>query len=64
MRVVYRLCRGPLVVLAGFVLVGCSRSPETPAVSVDSAIATARPIVDVRREDGRLQACRVFGSCT
>jgi multidrug efflux pump subunit AcrA (membrane-fusion protein) len=60
MRVVYRLCRGPLVVLAGFVLVGCSRSPETPAVSVDSAIATARPIVDVRREDGRLQACRVF----
>ena len=49
-----------LALLAGTLLVGCSRGPEVSTVGADSARAERRPIVDVRREDGRLQAWRSY----
>jgi HlyD family secretion protein len=47
-------------ILAGLVVAGCSRAPEELKVVDDVARAERRSIVDVRREDGRLQACRIF----
>ncbi len=49
-----------LAILSGVAIAGCSREPQKPEVKIERTHAQPRSITDVRREDGRLQACRVF----